>query len=110
VIECYGLAGAIGVSPSGLTLRELRWMADAAGRAWRERLVSVCMLAAGKIANVARYIETGDVGDAPASTVPLTSEVARHAKAIELNGGRFVMPEDVERILSQHGATPTETA
>ena len=85
-------------------------MADAASRAWRERLVALCLLAVGKVADISRFIETGDVGAAPMSTVPLTSEVARHAKAIELHGGKFVMPEDVERIISQHGATPPETA
>jgi hypothetical protein len=84
-------------------------MGDAAGRAWRERLVSVCLLAAGKIADVSRYIETGEVSTAPAAGVPVTAEVARHCKAIELNGGRFVMPEEVEGILSKH-ATETETA
>ena len=85
-------------------------MAAGAGRTWRERLVSVCMLAAGKISNVARYIETGDVGETAATGLPLTPEVARHAKAIELNGGRFVMPEDVDRILAQHGSTSAPSA
>ena len=85
-------------------------MADAASRAWRERLVALCLLAVGKVADLSRFIEPGDVGAAPMSSVPLTPDVARHAKAIELNGGRFVMPEDVERILSQHGATSPKTA
>lgn len=96
------------MSPSGKTLRELRWMADAASKAWRERLVALVSLAFGSVKDVGRFIDTGEVdgGGGRGQAVPLTPQVSRHMKAIE-KAGRFVMPEDVERILNDGSPTIT---
>lgn len=94
------------MSPEGRTLRELRWMADAASKSWRERLVALVALAFGSVKDVGRFIETGYVdGPKTGESVAVTPQVSRYMKAIEKNGGRFVMPEDVERILADGSPT-----
>lgn len=84
-------------------------MADGKNKAWRERLVALVMLAFGNVKDVGRFIETGDVGGPAKQSAPaLTPEVARHMKAIE-TAGRFVMPDEVDRILND-GPTKTTNA
>jgi hypothetical protein len=100
----------IGRDPEGITLRELRIRADAVNRVWRERLVALVGLAFGSVKDVSRFIETGEVdGGSRGQSVPLTPEVSRHMKAIE-KAGRFVMPDEVERILADGSPTATGNA
>ena len=81
-------------------------MADAAGRAWRERLVALVALAFGNVGDIKQFIETGDVcGTAKSNAPTLTPEVARHMKACEI-AGRFVMPDEVEKFLNGTPASP----
>jgi hypothetical protein len=87
------------VSVEGRTLRELTWMADAIERSWRERFVGLGLLLFGKIKDVGTYINQGRIDGVASQPPPLTPEVARHMKAIEI-AGRFVMPDEVERILN----------
>ncbi len=80
-------------------------MCDGAERAWRDRWVGLSALLFGHVKNVAAFIEHGTL-DAPqpqAASGTHTPEVARYMRAIELNGGRFLMPDDAERILAKHG-------
>ena len=90
----------------GATLRKLRWMADGHERAWRERFTGLGLLLYGHIKDVQSWIETGRVHVEAAALPPeLNDSVARYSRAIQLNGGRFVMPDQVERILAAHGET-----
>lgn len=85
-------------------------MADGQNKAWRERLVALVMLAFGNVKDVGRFIETGEVDGAAKQNAPtLTPEVARHMKACEI-AGRFVMPDEVERFLSNGATTATGIA
>lgn len=84
-------------------------MAEAHSRAWRERLVALSMLVWGSIKNVGAFIETGGVDERPQPPPTVTPEVSRYMRAIE-KAGRFVMPDEVDKILgdSEHG-TPATT-
>ena len=94
------------LSPDGRTLRELTWMAQGAGKVWRSRLVELSLLAWGKLEDVGTYLETGDIGGRKPQMATITPEVSRHMKAIE-KAGRFVMPEEVDKILGDRNGTPT---
>jgi len=85
-------------------------MADGNGRAWRERLVSLVSLAFGGIKDVGRFLETGDVdgGQGIGQPAPVTPQVSRYMRAIEQNGGRVCMPDEVDRILGDGPTTTTE--
>ena len=84
-------------------------MAEAHSRAWRERLVALSMLVWGSIKNVVAFIETGSVDEKPPPPPTVTPEVSRYMRAID-KAGRFVMPDEVDKILGDepHG-TPTTT-
>lgn len=56
------------------------------------------MLAWGAIKNVAQFIETGDVDGKPPPPPTVTPEVSRYMRAID-KAGRFVMPDEVDKIL-----------
>lgn len=74
-------------------------------RAWRDRWVSLGLLLFGKVKDVGAFLDHGTC-EVP-ETVPLPSDleeqVRRYIRAIKLNGGRSLNPEDAERILAQHG-------
>lgn len=84
-------------------------MAEAHSRAWRERLVALSMLVWGSIKNVGAFIETGSVDERPPPPPTVTPEVSRYMRAID-KAGRFIMPDEVDKILGDepHG-TPTTT-
>jgi len=81
-------------------------MADAASRAWRERLVALVGLAFGGIKDVGAFIETGQVSESVKTAPAIDAAVARHMRACEI-AGRFVMPDEVEKFLGQTQTTPS---
>lgn len=104
--ECYRLAGVLGVGVSGMTLRALRWMAEAHERAWRERWLSLRLLMFGQVKDVQAFLDRG-LCETPAPLPPppdIAAAVDRHVEAIKKNGGRFVMPDDIDKVLA-NGST-----
>ncbi len=94
------------MSPEGRTLRELTWIAEGSSRAWRGRLFELSLLAWGKIEDVGRYLETGEVDGRKLLPPPITPEVSRYMRAID-KAGRFVMPDEVDKILGDADGPPT---
>ncbi len=78
-------------------------------RRWRERFVGLAALLYGDVKDTRAYIETGAVRGSSGGAANLhTPEVARYMKAIEI-AGRFIMPDEVDGVLAQHGTPTTET-
>lgn len=76
-------------------------MADARGRWQRQNNVACAALAAGSVKNVRGYLETGDL-HAIERPPPIDDRVREYRRAIEANGGRFMMPDEVEKWLAEN--------
>lgn len=59
----------------------------------------------GEVPDVQLWIETGRVHVPVAQPIDpeIERKVRRYSRAIELNGGRYLMPDAAERILAAHG-------
>jgi hypothetical protein len=81
-------------------------MAEGSSRAWRGRLVELSLLAWGKIEDVGSYLETGEIAGRKPVAPSITPEVSRYMRAID-KAGRFVMPDEVDKILGEEHGPPT---
>src|SRR5262245_13624986 len=95
---CYRLAGYCGISPRGLTLRELWLMA--AGRRRESRIHAVEQAALVWCVNnidVSEFIQTGEIeaGEKARPLDPhLQAQVDAQIKAIFENNGKLIMPKE----------------
>lgn len=87
------------MSPHGLTLRSLLLMADARGKWQRQHNVATAALAAGVIKDIRAYLRTGAIATTE-QQAPIDDRVKAYNRAIAANGGRFMMPEEVEAWLA----------
>lgn len=71
-------------------------MADGRAEHQRRMLVAQAALVWGAIDDVQGFVDSGRV-DGPATTgpAPVDADVLEYMQAIERNGGRFLMPEEV---------------
>ena len=81
-------------------------MAEGSSRAWRGRLVELSLLAWGKIEDVGSYLETGEIAGRKQPAPSITPDVSRYMRAID-KAGRFVMPDEVDKILGEEHGPPT---
>ena len=77
-------------------------MVEGQQEAIRRNLVAQAALVWGQVTDLDRFIATGEVEVRPAEygqPAPVTPEVARYKRAIEI-AGRFVMPDEVDKWLA----------
>lgn len=84
-------------------------MARGRDRRTREHNAALSSLVWGEIKDVQTYILEGRVDGKGriGKPAPITPDVARYMEAIKRNGGKFLMPEDVEGL---HDGTSPESS
>ena len=83
-------------------------MADGRDKRTRQHNAALSALVWGEIKDVKSYVERGvvDGKERVGQTAPMSPDVALYVEAIKKAGGRFVMPDEAERILKDGTPLP----